>query len=154
MKILKIIAINLLLLFLCLDSNGQDKEKEEVFQILDKPAIYKENGYQGFYFYVGNSLQYPAEARQKGIQGKVFVQFVVTKTGEINDESIEIVRSPDPLLSAEAIRIIENCPDWIPGEKANGEKASQRIILPITFVMATPAEPKKKKDKKKGKKES
>ena len=88
--------------------------------------------------------------KKKGIEGKVFVRIVVLKTGEIDDEAVEVLKSPNSLLDAEAIRIMRDCPDWFPGENSKGEKAAQRIILPITFKL--PSEPKKKSIRKKQRK--
>ena len=63
-------------------------------------------------------------------QGRVAVQFVIRKDGSITD--IEVVRSSDPSLNREAIRIVEAMPKWIPA-KQNGEKVNSRFTLPIMF---------------------
>ncbi|NOU61424.1 energy transducer TonB [Marinifilum caeruleilacunae] len=59
------------------------------------------------------SVKYPVTAQETGIQGKVYVRFVVTKTGDISD--IQITRSVDPLLDNEVIRVLKNLPKFKPG---------------------------------------
>jgi len=72
--------------------------------------------------YVMAQLIYPEEAAKKGINGKVFVQFVVDKNGD------------DPLLNAEAIRVVKSSPRWIPG-KQRGKEVNVAFTFPIMFVL-------------------
>ena len=67
--------------------------------------------------YLDKNMKYPAEAKEKGIQGRVIVQFVVDEKGKVT--SPKIVRSVDPSLDAEALRLIENMPQWTPGKKTD-----------------------------------
>ena len=80
--------------------------------------------------WLSNNIKYPAEAVEKGIEGFVPVTFVVTKEGKITNA--EVIRSPDPLLAAEALRVIRSMPDWIPA-KRNGQNIAIKFTLPITF---------------------
>lgn len=77
-----------------------------------------------------NNINYPKEAIEKGIEGRIIVRFVVTKNGKITNA--EVVSSVDPLLETEALRVIRSMPDWIPG-KRNGQNADLQFTLPITF---------------------
>lgn len=77
-----------------------------------------------------NNINYPKEAMEKGIEGRVIVRFVVTKNGKITNA--EVVRPVDPLLETEALRVIRSMPDWIPG-KRNGQNVDLQFTLPITF---------------------
>ena len=77
-----------------------------------------------------NNINYPKEAMEKGIEGRVIVKFVVTKNGKITNA--EVVRPVDPLLETEALRAIRSMPDWIPG-KRNGQNVDLQFTLPITF---------------------
>lgn len=77
-----------------------------------------------------NSVKYPAQAQQKGIQGKVFVSFVVDKKGSVKD--VKIARGVDPLLDAEALRVVSSFPQWIPG-KEKGKKVAVQYTVPINF---------------------
>lgn len=80
--------------------------------------------------YITKELQYPAEAKEKGIQGRVVIQFVVDKEGNIKHP--QIVRNIDPLLDKEAVRLISNMPKWQPG-KVKGENVSVKYTLPVMF---------------------
>lgn len=77
-----------------------------------------------------NSVKYPAQAKEKGIQGKVFVSFVVDKKGSVKD--VKIARGADPLLDAEALRVVNSFPQWIPG-KEKGKKVAVQYTVPINF---------------------
>lgn len=77
-----------------------------------------------------NNINYPKEAMEKGIEGRVIVRFVVTKNGKITNA--EVVRPVDPLLETEALRAIRSMPDWVPA-KRNGQNVDLQFTLPITF---------------------
>jgi len=76
------------------------------------------------------SVKYPRESMEKSIQGKVFVSFVVGKKGSVLNAKIE--RGVDPLLDAEALRVVNSMPEWIPG-KEKGKKVAVQFTLPINF---------------------
>lgn len=80
--------------------------------------------------YLTDSLKYPESARKAHIQGRVIVQFLVTKTGEITD--VEVVRPVEETLNAEALRLIKGMPKWTPAVK-DGEKVDVKYTLPVTF---------------------
>jgi len=77
-----------------------------------------------------NTIQYPKESLKKGTQGKVFVGFVVGIDGSILKARIE--RGVDPLLDAEALRVVNSMPKWIPG-KEKGKDVAVQFTLPINF---------------------
>lgn len=76
------------------------------------------------------NIRYPKEAQAKGIQGRVIVQFVVNSDGSICDE--KLIKSVDPQLDAEAIRVIRSMPNWKPGMQ-KGKPVRVRFTLPVTF---------------------
>jgi TonB family protein len=78
------------------------------------------------------NIKYPDNAREKGIQGKVFVSFVVDKTGKVT--KAEVIRSANPELDAEALRVVSIMPDWTPG-KQGGEIVSVQMTVPISFKL-------------------
>ena len=82
--------------------------------------------------YIADSIQYPFSAKQTNLQGKVFVQFMVDKTGKISDA--KIARRLDYFLEKEALRIVSIMPDWTPGTKC-GEKADMYVVMPVTFKL-------------------
>ncbi len=61
--------------------------------------------------YIADNLKYPEEAKSKGLKGKVFVSFVVSETGDI--ENVKVSRGIDPLLDKEAIRVVQSIPKEI-----------------------------------------
>ena len=63
------------------------------------------------HIYITDSLKYPEEAKSKGLKGKVFVSFVVSETGDI--ENVKVSRGIDPLLDKEAIRVVQSIPKEI-----------------------------------------
>jgi len=82
--------------------------------------------------YMGNHLQYPQSAVDRGIQGTVNVTFVVTQTGEIDNVTILSGVSPD--LDSEAVRVVRNMPPWNPGVK-NGKAVNVQFNLPVYFQL-------------------
>ena len=81
--------------------------------------------------YIGENLQYPIEAYQNGKQGKVVVQFFITETGDIGE--VNVVRSVDPLLDVEAVRLIKSLPKFTPGTNFSGEPIATWYTVPISF---------------------
>lgn len=75
-------------------------------------------------------LRYPKEAVKDGIQGKVTVDFIIEKDGSVSD--VRVVRSADPLLDEEAVRVISASPKWRPG-RVNGAKVRTSMSIPVEF---------------------
>lgn len=75
-------------------------------------------------------LRYPKEAVKDGIQGKVTVDFIIEKDGSVSD--VRVVRSADPLLDEEAVRVISASPKWRPG-RVNGVKVRTSMSIPVEF---------------------
>ena len=82
--------------------------------------------------YIQKNLKYPPVAMENNIQGRVVVQFVVTKTGKIGE--VKVARGKDPDLDKEAVRVVKSLPDFIPG-KMNGHAVNVWYTLPITFKL-------------------
>lgn len=109
----------------------EEEVADEIFQIVEDPAT-PPGGYQAFYDYVGKKLKYPAQARRMGIEGKVYVQFVVDRDGTLTD--VQAVKGIGAGCDEEAVRVIKGAPKWSP-PKQRGKAVKQRIILPITFKL-------------------
>ncbi|MEK6780803.1 MAG: energy transducer TonB [Bacteroidota bacterium] len=107
------------------------EEVDEIFTIVEEPASPK-GGMPAFYKYVGDKVKYPAQARRMGIEGKVFVQFVVGKDGSIGE--VQVVKGIGAGCDEEATRIVQGSPAWTPG-KQRGKAVKQRMVLPITFKL-------------------
>lgn len=82
--------------------------------------------------YLNSSIKYPTIAAENGIEGKVIVQFVVGRDGSIT--KVRAVKSIDPSLDKEAVRVVQNMPKWIPG-KQNGRNVTVEYTLPVTFKL-------------------
>ncbi|MDR0830851.1 MAG: energy transducer TonB [Prevotellaceae bacterium] len=89
-------------------------------------------GETALFNFLTNNLRYPLAAQEAGVQGRVTVRFVVTKTGEIDKNRIEIVKGLHPACDREVIRLIHSMPKWQAG-KQNGVSAAVWYTLPITF---------------------
>ena len=90
------------------------------------------NGMPEFYQFIGNNIKYPSEARKAGVEGKVFVQFVVNKYGELTD--IKTLKGIGKGCDEEAMRVVEESPAWNPGI-TNGKPVNVRMVMPITFKL-------------------
>ena len=109
----------------------EDEEVEEIFTIVeDQPQ--PNGGMAAFYQYVSKKMKYPAQARRMGIEGKVFVQFVVDKDGTLTE--VKAVKGIGAGCDEEAVRVIQGAPRWKPG-KQRGRAVKVRMILPITFKL-------------------
>ena len=88
-------------------------------------------GMEALNTYIRNNIRYPQEAQKAGIQGRVIIQFIVSKDGSITDA--EVVESVDPQLDAEGLRLIKNMPRWKPGMR-KGQAIRVKQTLPIRFA--------------------
>ena len=109
----------------------EDLMDNRIYEIAEKPAQFP-GGDQASYQWLAQNIKYPAKAQEQGIQGRVFVRFVVDRDGTITD--IEVMRSPDPSLSEEAIRVISRMPLWEPAMQG-GKPVRCRFSLPVMFKL-------------------
>lgn len=115
------------------DSDAKNaKEGEIPYQELDiKPQF--PGGDAGLSKWLIETTKYPAEAVEKKISGIVYIQYVISKTGEL--ENVKVLRGIDPLLDAEALRVINSSPKWTPGVK-DGQPVRVTQQLPINFTLS------------------
>lgn len=107
----------------------------EIVEQVDEVLIYVEQmpEFEGDVFsYLAKALKYPTIPQEYGIQGRVVCQFVVNKDGSIVD--IQVVKSIDKYLDAEAVRVIKLMPKWKPG-KLNGKAVRVKYTLPVHFKL-------------------
>lgn len=109
----------------------EEKKKEEVFTHVEQMPKFP-GGDAELYKFISNNLNYPAMAIENNVQGRVVVQFVVTKDGSIGN--VKVVRSVDRDLDNEAIRVCKKLPKFIPG-KQNGQPVNVWYTLPVTFKL-------------------
>ncbi len=112
-------------------SDDSSTEEGEVFTVIEDPAEFP-GGMIAFFKYVGKHLTYPEEARKMGIEGKVYVQFIVETDGSLSN--FKVVRGIAPSCDREAIRVCQGSPKWKPGMQ-RGKPARQRIIVPFNFSL-------------------
>ena len=108
---------------------GMVKDDSEDAVEPDMPATFP-GGDAKLLEYLRDNMKYPESAKEKGIEGKVYVQFVVEKDGSIND--VKVLRSVCKELDNEAVRVIKAMPKWNPGTQ-NGEPVSTTMMQPIIF---------------------
>ena len=85
--------------------------------------------------YLAKVIKYPVRAMEKGIEGQVFVSFVVSKTGEVTQ--VKVIKSVSEELDKEAIRVVSQMPAWSPG-KQRGKTVDVEYTLPIEFMICKP----------------
>jgi len=103
---------------------------ENINTEIDKKAQFK-GGEKALREYLQNEKHYPEEAKNKNIQGRVNVSFIIDKNGKI--KNAKVIRSIHPFIDTEALRLINAMPDWKPAE-ANGKIIESTQILPVIFI--------------------
>lgn len=107
----------------------EQSESDEVFEVVDKMPSFP--GGQGAMFdFMARNIQYPKVAEENGVQGCVIVTFIVKKDGSLS--YVRIVKSVDPALDKEALRLIKSMPKWSPGIN-KGKYVNVKFTVPVTF---------------------
>ena len=109
----------------------EEEETNEVFLIVEEMPSFP-GGNQALQEYLAKSVKYPVIAQENGIQGRVFVSFVVDKNGDITN--VKVARPFDPNLDKEAVRVVQSMPKWSPG-KQRGKAVKVNYTVPINFVL-------------------
>ena len=99
------------------------------FNVVEKMPEF-EGGMDGMMSFLQKNIKYPAEAKEKGDEGRVIVQFVVEKDGSIVEP--KVVKSVSPELDAEALRVVQMMPKWKPGQQ-RGKNVRVQFTLPVSF---------------------
>ena len=114
---------------------GTDNERasrfDKAYTIVDEIPEYV-GGFDSLRTHIQRTLKYPANARQKGIEGRVFVSFVVTKEGDVVNPAI--AKGVDTELDKEALEVVSSFPKWVPGRQ-NGEAVDVKFVIPISFKL-------------------
>lgn len=111
------------------NTTSEPQNTEEVFMVVENMPEFP-GGLNACLKFLADHVAYPKEAAEKKIQGRVIVQFVVMKDGSI--ANARVIRSVDPLLDAEALRVIGLMPKWKPGTQ-RGQAVNVKFTMPITF---------------------
>lgn len=114
-------------------AGAEAEATEEVFMVADQMPVFRnDTTYREMTQWLGQNVRYPAEAASQGIQGRVFVQFVVDEQGNVKDP--RVVREVDPLLDQAALEVVSRMPQWSPG-KQNGKAVKVSMSVPISFKL-------------------
>jgi len=111
-------------------------EDKPPIETVEKDFLYVQSmpepqgGMQAFYNYINKNLRYPSIARKLGVEGKVFVEFVVDKSGQLI--KIKILKGLGSGCDKEVLRVMNSAPDWNPG-KQRGVPVNVKQTLPIYF---------------------
>ena len=106
-------------------------EEAPIFSVVESMPEFP-NGMQELYVYLGNNIKYPVMAKESGIQGKVYVTFVVEKDGSITD--VKVLRGIGGGCDEEAVRVVAAMPKWKPG-KQRGKPVRVQYNLPVRFTL-------------------
>ena len=128
----------LLTTVLCQAQNKENKSKDGVYEEVEEMPEYP-GGEAALRNDLAANIKYPEEAKKAGIQGKVFVSFVVDEQGKVTNATI--ARGVDPSLDKESLRVINELKTWKPG-KEKGKAVKDAFTVPINYALDD------KKDKK------
>lgn len=111
----------------------QEEERDDtpVFYIVEEMPQFP-GGDEALTRYLATSVKYPVIAQENGIQGKVFIQFVINTKGEVTNAVV--LRGVDPSLDREALRVVQAMPNWKPGKQRN-RPVRVSYTVPINFVL-------------------
>ncbi|MDR0939017.1 MAG: energy transducer TonB [Mediterranea sp.] len=104
-------------------------EETEIFEVVEKMPSFP-GGDAALMAYMNKSIKYPTIAAENGTQGRVIIQFVVNRDGSIVDATV--MRSVDPYLDKEAMRVVNTMPKWNPGMQ-RGKAVRVKFTIPVTF---------------------
>lgn len=108
------------------------EEEEEIFIVVETQPEFP-GGEEARLKFIGSNIKYPQVARELGVSGTVYVEFIVGKDGKISDA--KIVRGIGSGCDEEALRVVKMFPNWKPG-KQRGKAVSVRFRMPIKFTLA------------------
>jgi TonB family protein len=111
----------------CYTKNGEDTSYYDYEIMPEFPG-----GEEALMRYLSTTIEYPSDALNNGIQGKVYVSFQILKTGNLSN--IRVIKGVYESLDREALNVINNMPKWIPGRQ-DGECVNVNYTIPIKFSM-------------------
>lgn len=117
--------------FCFVNAQVEKQGEEEVFVMVEQAASFP-GGTEALYKYISDNLQYPRLAIEKGIQGRVYVTFIVEKDGSITD--IKVLRDIGDGCGDEVVRLVKTMPKWKPA-KQRGKTVRQQFNLPVMFSL-------------------
>ena len=124
-------------------ANAQDKKgntsqtrkdtatDDKVYEVCEQMPIF-EGGDAALLKYLRENLKYPDKTKDRGVQGRLVIGFIVEKDGSLTD--VKVLRPVDIDLDAEVLRLVKGMPKWIPG-RHNGQRVRVRYLLPIHICL-------------------
>ena len=109
----------------------EEPEEEAPFMVVEKMPEFP-GGNAALMQYLQKNIKYPAVCRENNIQGRVLIQFIVNRDGTIVEP--EVVKSVNPYLDKEALRVISGMPKWTPGEQ-RGKPVRVKFTVPVNFKL-------------------
>lgn len=109
----------------------EEPEEEQPFMVVEDMPEFP-GGQAALLEYLRKNIKYPSICRENGIQGRVLIQFIVNKDGSIVDP--EVVKSVNPYLDKEALRVISTMPSWKPGSQ-RGKPVRVKFTVPVNFKL-------------------
>jgi len=113
-------------------SEEEEEEEEQVFVVVEDMPSFQGKGLNAFAAYVQQNLKYPLVAQENGIEGTVYLRFIVDKDGSVIH--VQVLRGVDPTLDKTAIEAVQRAPKWKPG-KQRGKPVKVSCTMPISFTL-------------------
>lgn len=114
-------------------AGGILKDDSKIYTDAVEVAPEYPGGYNAMFDFISKNVKYPKESKEKGIEGRVYVQFVVEKDGSLNE--ITVLRGVSEDIDAEAIRVVKAMPNWKPGMN-EGKTVRVQYVLPFNFKLS------------------
>ena len=133
----------LVIVFAPARANAQDKKgkttqtrkdtatDDKIYEVCEQMPIF-EGGDAALLKYLRENLKYPDNTKDRGVQGRLVIGFIVEKDGSLTD--VKVLRPVDIDLDAEVLRLVKGMPKWIPG-RHNGQRVRVRYLLPIHICL-------------------
>jgi len=109
----------------------ESAEEAQIFMVVESMPEFP-GGEAALYKFLGENIKYPQMAKESGIQGRVFVTFVVERNGSVTD--VRVLRGIGGGCDEEAVRVVQNMPSWTPG-KQRGKAVRVQYNLPVKFTL-------------------
>ncbi len=103
----------------------------KIYSFADQEAYFQDNQ-KGLMTYIQKNMEYPQYAVDHNIKGKVYLKFVVEADGRVTE--VKVIRGASPCLDREAVRVISNMPNWVPGQM-EGVNVASYFQLPLNFSL-------------------
>jgi len=117
--------------YIPMEEDDDEAEELQIFTVVESMPTFQ-GGDAARIKYLNSNIKYPTIARESGIQGRVFVTFVVETDGRVTD--VKILRGIGGGCDEEAVRVIKNMPKWVPG-KQRGKSVRVQFNMPILFKL-------------------